>query len=300
MVNLADYLIREKEATSTMKATPLLIALLFLTLRLAAQPAAKTKPLTCQITNPTNQPVPYVNVYLPSAKTGVLSDETGSFKLATEGFSDTTRAHFSCLGYATTRVTVGELRQRAVASNCQVELTEAAFTTPLVEVSGEAIELRQKTLGVPPPGRFRRSGYNASGNGVEYGTVIQNKSTCRVDELRVFVSNVNVDSFHVEMKIYDYQNGYPGPQLQHQRLFMTILREDNNQLFSVPVIDQQLYVNGDFLLTTTMLEAEEDAVIMLENTPKKKFLGLRHRSDGTWTTVSAFAPSVSAVVSCMK
>lgn len=283
-----------------MKTYPLLITLLFLTCNLAAQSGPTNKPLTCQITNPANQPIPYVNVYLPSAKTGVLSDETGTFTLATKELVDTTQAHFSCLGYTTTQVKIGELRRRAATSNCTVELTEATFTTPLVEVSGQAIELRQKTLGVPPPGRFRRSGYNASGSGKEYGTVIENKATCRVDELRVFVSNVGIDSFHVEMKIYDYRNGYPGPQLQHERLFLTILKEDNNQLFSVPIKDQQLYVNGDFLLTTTMLEAEEDAVIMLENTPKKKFLGLRHRSDGSWTTVSAFAPSVSAVVSCAQ
>ena len=283
-----------------MKTYFLILSLCFLAGNLAAQSTPEKKPLTCQITNPNNQPAPYVNVYLPSAKTGVLSNESGIFTLATTGLTDTTQAHFSCLGYATTRVTIGELRRRSATSICTVELTEAAFTTPLVEVSDQAIKLRRKTLGVPPPGRFRRSGYNASGSGKEYGTVIHNKSTCREDELRVFVSNVNVDSFHVEMKIYDYQKGYPGPQLQHERLFLTILKENNNSLFSVPIQDQQLYVNGDFLLTTTMLKAEENAVIMLENTLKKKFLGLRHQKDGSWTTVSAFAPSVSAVVSCTE
>ncbi|WP_116127163.1 hypothetical protein [Lewinella sp. IMCC34183] len=201
---------------------------------------------------------------------------------------------FSSLNYAPLESTVGEVRAGA---GCTVTLRPTPYDLTGVEVRAEKIDFNTKTLGVPPPGRFSRTGYNHSGRGSERGVAIANDERCRLRDINLFVSNVNIDSFRVEFNLYAYAGGSVGEPLQRERIFATIRGADANSSFQVPLEKRNLFIDGPFIASVMMLDDHSDAVIMLEASPKKKYKGYRRHADGRWLRQD-ISPSISVVMKC--
>ncbi|PPK84573.1 carboxypeptidase-like protein [Neolewinella xylanilytica] len=253
----------------------------------------------CQILDEDGEPVPYAHVYLPTVQQGALTDEEGRFELPWDALAAGTPIVFSCLNFESVESTVGEARAPGAAA-CTVRMQSKPYELGGVEVRADKINFKARTLGVPPPSRFSRLGYNISGRGWEFGLLIENEGRCRLRDINVFVSNVSdIDSFHVEVNLYAYADGTVGEKLQSERIFATIKKEDANTLFPVPLPPtfHNLYVDGPFVATVTMLDDSKEVTTMLEANPKKKYQGYHHRLDGTWVRRDA-SPSISVVMEC--
>ena len=253
----------------------------------------------CQILDEDGKPVPYAHVYLPTVQQGVLTEEEGRFELPWDELAAGTPIVFSCLNFASVETTVGEVRATEEAA-CTIRMDSKPYELGGVEVRAEKMSFKTLTLGVPPPGRLPRLGYNASGRGWEFGVLIENEGRCRLRDLNVFVSNVsNIDSFHVEINLYAYANGTVGDKLQSERIFATILQEDANTLFPVPLPPtvRNIYLDGPFVATVIMLDDLKKVTAMLEASVKKKYQGYHHRLDGTWAPID-MSPSISVVMEC--
>lgn len=254
--------------------------------------------INCQVVDGEGSPVPYVNIYLPEANRGVLSDEAGNFTLNLTDVPDSTKVTFSCLNYAPLTLTAADLKQRPTP-NCTVQLSESAYTTQTVEVRASSVKYKYLKLGVPRPTIFSRMGYNAAGRGTERGLVIDNRRRCRLDQVSVYVNTVRLDSFDIELNVYAYHGGKVGHKIQKEGIFATISAEDSNSSFAIPLRELGLFVEGPFVVSTTMLNDSQDGVTMLEATPKAKYKGLQHRLDGSWVKVGS-APSVAVELACPK
>ncbi|NJC27212.1 carboxypeptidase-like regulatory domain-containing protein [Neolewinella antarctica] len=251
----------------------------------------------CQIIDEDGRGIPYVNVYLPSESSGVLSDENGHFTFPDGGLSDATEVVFSCLNFKvlTTTVAAG----KSSATSCSFALEQENYELAAIEVTASTPEYSSKWLGVPAPRFYSRRGYNLGGSGSERAVLIENKKKGRLDRISVFVSNVTVDSFNVEVNIYDFKDGVAGGKLQKERIFVTIAESDNNEAYEILVKDLNLYVTGSFLVSVTMLNVLDGGVAMLESVVKKKHEGFEHRMDGRWV-IASDAPCISALVSYPK
>ena len=253
----------------------------------------------CQILDEDGEAVPYAHVYLPTVQQGALTDEEGRFELPWDELAANTPIVFSSLNFASVESTVGEVRAQGAAA-CAIRMQSQPYELGGVEVRADKINFITRTLGVPPPSRFSRLGYNNSGRGREYGVLIENEGRCRLRDINVFVSNVSgIDSFHVEVNLYAYADGRVGDPLQPERIFATIKKEDANTLFPVPLPPtvSKLYVDGPFVATVTMLDDLKKVTAMLEASPKKKYEGYHHRLDGTWVRRDE-SPSISVVMEC--
>ena len=254
---------------------------------------------SCQILADDGEPVPYAHVYLPTVQQGTLTDEAGRFELPWDDLATNTPIIFSCLNFETLESTIGEARETE-GTACIVRMQSKPYEIGGVEVRADKINFTTKNLGVPPPSRFSRMGYNHSGRGREYGVLIENEGRCRLRDLSVFVSNVrNIDSFHVEVNLYAFADETVGDKLQSERIFATIKQEDANTLFPVPLPPtvSNMYVDGPFVATVTMLDDAKKVTTMLEASSKKKYKGYHHRLDGTWIRRDA-SPSISVVMEC--
>ena len=254
----------------------------------------------CQILDEDGEVVPYAHVYLPTVQQGALTDEVGRFELPWEELAAGTPIVFSCLNYESLESTVGKVRATGEAP-CTVRMPSKPYEIGGVEVRAEKMNFKSRILGVPPPSRFSRLGYNSSGRGRgrEFGVLIENEGRCRLRDINVFVSNVSdIDSFHVEINLYAYANGTVGDKLQSERIFATIMKEDANTLFPVPLPPTVSYnIEGPFVATVIMLDDLKKVTAMLEASPKKKYQGYHHRLDGTWAPID-MSPSISVVMEC--
>ncbi len=250
----------------------------------------------CQLLDENGSPVPYAHVYLSTVQQGTLTDEAGRFELPWKELAASTPIVFSCLNYEDFESTVGEVRGAGDAA-CTITMRSKAYELGGVEVLADRMNFAAKKLGVPPPGRFSRTGYNFPGRGWELGVLIENDGRCRLRDINLFISNVKVDSFHVEINLYDYTDGAIGDKLQSERIFTTIKREDANASYAVPLFEEKLYIDGPFVASVTMLDDTKEVTAMLEASPKKKYEGYRHRLDGQWVPYE-LSPSISVVMEC--
>ena len=250
----------------------------------------------CQLVDENGSPVPYAHVYLSTVQQGTLTDEEGRFELPWEELAPSTPIVFTCLNFEDLASTVGEVRAAGDAA-CTFTLRSRAYEIGGVEVRADRVNFATKKLGVPPPGRFSRTGYNFSSRGWELGVLIENEGRCRLRDLTLFVSNVKADSFHVEINLYDYNAGAIGDKLQSNRIFATITRADANASYAVPLFGEKLYIDGPFVASVTMLDDTKEVTTMLEASPKKKYEGYRHRLDGQWVPYE-LSPSISVVMEC--
>jgi len=250
----------------------------------------------CQIVDQDTVPIPYANVYITSAATGALSDELGRLSLSIASLPDSSTLTVSCLGYQTKNLSINDLKSVS-DSTCKIELVASSYTLEDIEVVESAIRYREIKLGVPPPQGANRMGYNNSGRGAERGLLVENEKRCRLDKIDVYISNVEVDSFNMEVNLYKYRSGEIGPKLQRDRLFFTIKSEDNNSAYPIDMSQQQLYIDGPFVVSTTMLDDLKDVTAMLEATPKKKYSGFRHTLNNAWLP-SDMAPSILLTMAC--
>ena len=182
----------------------------------------------CRITDLAGEGVPYVNVYVPSLETGVVSSANGAVRLSPKlaEAAPETPIRLSCIGYADLDTTLSVFR--ANAETCGVTLRENAYPLAQAEVSTRRYSGKTSTLGFRKDESIVVSSYASDEEldayvtgGYEVANLMRPKGPWR---LRSLGANIEVDTPTVfEFNIYGLgADDQPTERLHSDRIILEL------------------------------------------------------------------------------
>ncbi len=233
----------------------------------------------------TAEAIPYVTIYVPARSTGTLTDATGLATLPAD-YAATDSFTLSCLNYRDTTLTLGQ--QARTRDTIEIRLTGREYTIATVDIVAGRIDYRPDRLGdkrrptnamydltiLPPPG--------------EIGKIIPVRHASIVDSLVVYVNEMEIDSFLLEVNFYDFALGWPGERLQSARIIRTVTQAANGSEYTIDLSDQDLRLTRDALVTLKGLRFPRDAaapaaLLLAARVGHGK--GMERKTDGSWSDV---------------
>ena len=224
--------------------------------------------------------IPYVSTYLPSAGRGALGDEAGLVNLDTKSLQPEDTIVLSCLSYRPDTLLFAEVRDK---TDTTIVLAEEPYELAGVTISAAIIKYKRKRLGDirrPNNAAFDVTQLLPPG---EIGKIIEVDRPVRVDSLTIYIDQSEIDSFMVEVNIYDYQLKYPGRALQNERLIFSVVSHTDEYVFDLTA--RPLTLDKDVLVTLKALRYPQDLQkgVLLIGARIGTHRGLQRRPDGAWS-----------------
>lgn len=248
---------------------------------------------SCRLIGSDGTPISYASVYFPGLRRGMLTDEKGDFTINLEGSSETNEVTFSCLNYLPETLTVGALL-KLNDTDCQIILKETDYRLETTEIVAERINLKRFNTGVTDGNDDAWFDFRSDRNNpLEIGTAMKVRKRSRVDNVNIRIDEVEVDSFLIEISLYDYAKGGKnvGKMLLKKRIMRTLNAAPDKQTLSVDLTDQNIWVDDDFLVTFRMLRTGDSEGFVKMAARTKRGKGISTVGDGRWSP-SLLYPSI--------
>jgi hypothetical protein len=250
--------------------------------------------ISATVTDENGTPIAYATVYLPSKATGVLTDEIGLFTLKLEDSPATDTIQFSCIGYLTTYVTVGQLRQ--LPAPRRLPLESANYVLSTAEVTEERIKMEQEKVRLPgimngtyiyPTGRTPWP--------VETGTILRPRRAGKLQEVIINLRQMEADSVLLNINVYDFTFGMVGAPLLKERVFVKVGKEDIKQDIILDLRDQGIEVGKKFLVSMQLLKVVGSLGEISLSAKAADGFGFYRKPGGRWEKLY-LVPNIQALV----
>ncbi len=228
------------------------------------------------------RPIPYTTVFTPSVEKGLITDKQGGFSADFTGLPDSTSVVFSAVGHKTIRKNHRELTQLAM-SDTPVVLPKEVYTLAEIQVADKRMRLRQKRLGLEGVlnATFQQSVRTAP-RLLEAGPIIRPKKRCRLDTVELKVKDMDADTIILDINVYAFRKRRIKEQLLRERVIVSLAREEVGQLIKVDLLPQNLWIDGDFVVTFRLLEVIGEYGSFAFKAKTGKSHGLSRREHGEW------------------
>lgn len=244
--------------------------------------SGKAQTLGLSLTDESGTPIAYTTVFLPALQRGLITNDRGTFALTFTEATDTTSILFSAVGYETLRTDYQQATQRAAADK-PIILTKKVYTLSQIEVSEQRLELKQKRLGLPGVlnATFQQS-TRSTPMVFEAGPIIRPEKRCRLDAVELKVKQMDADTVLMDVNVYALNGRKVGEQLLRERLFVSVAREEVGRKVTVDLTSQNLWIDGDFLLTFRLLDVVGDEGVFAFKAKTGSRHGFVRRDNGEW------------------
>ena len=232
----------------------------------------------------TSTPIPYVNIYLPGNASGTITDGEGFAKVLLDTLDLRDSIVFSSLNYLEQRVTVGDILSDL--DTIDVQLTGVAYDINTVKIVADRIEYKQKKLGDkrrPNNARYDLTTVDPPG---EIGKIVDTQHRSFIDSITIYVEEMEVDSFLLEVNIYDFSLQWPGRKLQSERIIQNVERGAAGQTIGIDLTEQNIAITDKVLVTLRGLRYNPDGPdtgLLLIGARVGSGKGLERRVDGSWS-----------------
>jgi hypothetical protein len=191
--------------------------------------------------------LPYVNIGIPEAGIGTVSDTRGRFELNIDGVKTVSKLKISCIGYYEKEFSIEELKGKP---DFQIKLKEKTFALPTVTITPKSS--KSYFLGNSKDAGNIFAG--ANNLGTEIGVPIKIKRPSFIQRIHFLVGENTVDNLRVRINFYDYSKGDPGENLSRESI--TTVVPKGKQEFVLDVSSYNIIMEKDFLLSVEIVEAK--------------------------------------------
>lgn len=242
-------------------------------------------------------PIAYSTVYLPVTKTGTITDGEGKFSLDLTQVADSSRIEISCIGYETATLTAGELKNLPLPI---ITLATATYVLETAEVSAQLLKTRQKKLGLRGMLNATYGFSTTYSKRLEQGAIMRPEGICRLDEISLNVRELDADSILLDLNIYDFRFSQVGEPLLHERIFLSLGKDQVGKDIAISVVDQDIRTSHPFLVTVRVLKVSGSGLGDFKFAAKTGRGWGRHRVPGGHWVDSYITPALSTLVSYPK
>ncbi|MBE9583131.1 carboxypeptidase-like regulatory domain-containing protein [Mucilaginibacter sp. JRF] len=222
------------------------------------------------------QPLPYVNVGIMGKATGTVTNDKGQYKIDLKGSTNDT-VKVSMIGYKP------QLMLSAVFVSGGKVVRLEPDNIKLKEVTVKPKKWKKAILGNTTKSKSSNSGFSSSRLGHELGRIIKIKrSPTYLKRFNASISSGPVDSVKLRLNFYSIKNGLPDQILQHQNIFVTVHRDDEQ--ISINLEPYNIYVEDDFLVSLEWIQSARGGIMFSSSFLSGPFIW-RETSQAHWERV---------------
>ncbi|MCC8408128.1 carboxypeptidase-like regulatory domain-containing protein [Mucilaginibacter sp. UR6-1] len=226
----------------------------------------------------TGQPLPYVNIGIAGKATGTVTDDNGRYKIDLKGNTNDT-VKISMIGYQPKLLLSSVFSANYQGKAIQLE----PDNIKLKEVTVKPKKWKTATLGNTTKSKSSNSGFSSSRLGHELGRIIKIKgSPTFIKRFNASISSGPVDSVKMRLNFYSIKNGIPDQVLQHQNIFVTVRK--NDEQISIDLEPYNIYVEDDFLVSLEWIQSARGGVMFSSSFLSGPFIW-RETSQARWERV---------------
>lgn len=240
------------------------------------------------ITDENSEGIPFANIYVSSESKGTVSDVNGLFSLLLKSAHLDSLVTISCIGYETEKIPLRGLLDGSVPTialnDIDYELAEATIIGSNLNYTDAKILGNAKRDNVPG-GPNQDSTASA---GMEIGNLMKTKHSWTLDKIGFHIVKISRDTMHFEVNIYKAKKGFPSKPINRNRIFLNV----DTSMLKAPIVidlkDQNIYGNGEFLVTIEMLDQVDSRDYIRFPARLKKGLTRFHAGDRRWRKAPFF------------
>jgi len=203
----------------------------------------------------TKEPLSFVQIGVVNKNIGVLSDETGQFKLDRQKFQESDSLIFSYLGYETRTILLKEL-----INSSEVSLNKQVFSLPKINVKAEALT-KNKTIGYnKTTSKLITVGWSGMSKNLidnpvgERGVIIKLKGkTALVKNVNFHIADNEFDSITCRVHLYTIKDGLPDKEITKENIFVQTTKMYG--WVKVPIDHLQIIIQEDIIVTIEWVKA---------------------------------------------
>lgn len=199
----------------------------------------------------TSKPVPWVNVGIPQAGRGTVSDEQGKFSI--EVHTPEHELVISAIGYAQRK-----LQAKNWPRNGRVTLVPQAYALDSVTVTSRRFANQPVRYGeYNKKGRGTSLGFGSQQLGSEFGALIPLEGPTLLKKAFFVLNHAKGDSMHFRINIYAYQDGEIGENVLQENV---LIREKQRKgTLAIDLAPYNIAVDGPVLLTLEWIKNDGEA-----------------------------------------
>jgi hypothetical protein len=223
----------------------------------------------------TGEPLPYVNIGIPSLGTGTVSDASGIYRLSYT--SETDSVLFSAIGFESALRSVSDLLR-----NPDIRLTPALYEMEELVVTGTAAEASD-IYGHRLRRRGDNIGFGSTQLGTEIGAQIEISRPVLLRSAHFQVYRAGADSLLFRVNLYSLDERLDGQNLIPENVILPAPSEPG--ILSVDLEPYDIVVEEDVLLSLEWVEAV--------NVPEDELQNISFRADRTGRNPNMLLKSTS-------
>lgn len=205
-------------------------------------------------------PIPFVNIGIPDAAIGTVSDEDGKFILEVPDTLKTVR--FSAIGYRTLDISIAELLQQKT-----IEMQVQAVVIPVIELSAKRLEA-DRILGNPVYSNRRGIGFFRGQLGAEVGVKIPVRKETWLKEARFAIRDRGSDTLLFRVNIYRMEGDRVGQRINPDNILIQSLLEKGELV--VDLSPHNLVVDHDLFLSLEWIKGYRANEILFKAAPGRR------------------------------
>lgn len=198
-----------------------------------------------------NEPLPYVNIGIPGAGIGTVSDEAGYYLLEVPNHKINDSLYFSMVGFASQSFKIDQLdgsNEKLLNINFQPEATS------LKEVVVTSGRWEQKSIGNTTESKLIVAGFttNQLGNEVAQFIRVKKQRPTLVQGFWLAIAENTIESVILRLNIYLEEEGFPGENVLQEPIYLEL--PNDPQTITVDLTPYDIYVEDDFFVSIEWIE----------------------------------------------
>ena len=198
-----------------------------------------------------NEPLPYVNIGIPGAGIGTVSDEAGYYLLEIPSHKINDSLYFSMVGFASQSFKIDQLdgsNEKLLNINFQPE------ATALKEVVVTSGKWEKKAVGNETDSKLITTGFttNQLGNEIAQFVRVKKQRPTLVQGFWLSIAENTIESVILRLNIYLEEEGFPGENVLQESIYLELPNEP--QTITVDLTPYDIYVEDDFFVSIEWIE----------------------------------------------
>ena len=197
------------------------------------------------------EPLPYVNIGIPGAGIGTVSDEAGYYLLEIPNDKINDSLYFSMVGFASQNFKIDQL------DGSNEKLLNISFqpeTTALKEVVVTSGKWEQKAIGNETDSKLITTGFttNKLGNEIAQFVRVKKKRPTLVQGFWLSIAENTIESVILRLNIYLEEEGFPGENILKEPIYLELPNEP--QTIEVDLTPYDIFIEDDFFVSLEWIE----------------------------------------------
>ena len=198
-----------------------------------------------------NEPLPFVNIGIPGAGIGTVSDEQGYYLLEIPSDKVNYSIYFSMVGFAFQSFKISQI------DGAKEKLLNIAFqpeTTALKEVVVTRGKWERKAVGNETDSKLITTGFttNQLGNEIAQFVRVKKQRPTLIQRFWLSIAENTIESVILRLNIYLEEEGFPGENILKEPIYLELPNEP--QTIEVDLTPYDIYVVDDFFVSIEWIE----------------------------------------------